>query len=77
MNMTSNVKLILSAVGAAALLASPALAKPQRHTPAPVQAETRAPASQPVVVPYAADAPVSPYKANNGLNHDFQMSPDK
>jgi hypothetical protein len=74
--MTSNMKVILSAVGVAALLASPALAKTQRHAPAPVQTETRAPASQSVVAPYAADMPVSVNKAN-GLNHDFQISPDR
>jgi hypothetical protein len=74
--MTSNLKVILSTVGVAALLATPALAKKAHHVPAPVQADTRAPASHAVVAPYAADLPVSAHKAN-GLNPDFQMSPDK
>jgi hypothetical protein len=74
--MKSNVKMILSAVGVAALLASPALAK-TRHVPAPV-VETNAVAPQaPVVVaPYAASVPVTTQRAN-GLNRDFQISGDR
>jgi hypothetical protein len=75
--MKSNVKMILSAVGVAALLASPALGK-SRHVPAPVATETNAVAPQaPVVVaPYAASVPVTTQRAN-GLNRDFQISGDR
>jgi hypothetical protein len=73
--MTLNLKVILSAVGVAALLASPALAK-TRHAPAtaPVQTETRAPAPHAAVTPYAADVSG---RTVNGLNPDFQISGDK
>jgi hypothetical protein len=71
--MTSNLKVILSAVGVAALLASPALAK-TRHAPAPVQTETRAPATHAPVTPYAADVSG---RTSHGLNPDFQISGDR
>jgi hypothetical protein len=71
--MTS-MKVILSAVGVAALLASPALAKTARHTRAPAQTETRAPAPPAAVTPYAADVSG---RTSHGLNPDFQNSGDK
>jgi hypothetical protein len=71
----TNMKVIVSAVGVAALLVSPALAKTQRHaTAAPVQTETRAPAPHAAVTPYAADLSG---RTSHGLNPDFQNSGDK
>jgi hypothetical protein len=73
--LNMNLKVILSAVGAAALLAAPAVAKTRHVPPAPVQAD-RAPAPHAAVTPYAADLPVPAHKVN-GVNPDFQSSPDK
>jgi hypothetical protein len=70
----TNMKVILSAVGAAALLVSPALAKTQRPAPSPAQAETRAPAPTTVVSPYGAGVSG---RTTHGLNPDFQNSGDK
>ena len=81
--MTSNLKLILSAVGVAALLASPAMAK-SRHdvarslanVPSDARAEAFAPA--PSFTPptstqrvYAAEQPVPSHYRD--LNPDFQL----
>jgi hypothetical protein len=80
LNMTSNLKIVLSAVGVAALLASPALAKTVRHHQAPslvsVPADARAsiaPSAAPAVTPYAADVKTQVHPTN-GLNPDFQLS---
>jgi hypothetical protein len=69
-----NMKVMLSAVGVAALLASPALAKTARRAPVPVQTETRAPAPHAAVTPYAVDVSG---RTSHGLNPDFQNSGDK
>lgn len=72
-----NLKLMLSAVAAAALLASPATAKTRHASPqVPAQVETHGPAPQ-AVAPYGASVPVSARRSNNGLNADFQISGDK
>jgi hypothetical protein len=85
--MTSNLTLILSAVGVAALLASPAMAKSKHHdaaralgnVPSDARAESyapapnaSAPASQRV---YAPDLPVPAHHGD--LNPDFQLGGDK
>jgi len=78
--MTSNLKTVLSAVGVAALLASPALAKTERHHQAVrslvnVPADARASASTynpTVVTPYSPDVKVQLH-SNGTLNPDFQL----
>ena len=81
--MTSNLKIILSAVGVAALLASPAMAKAQRHqhkapslinVPADAQASART--NGPAVTVYAPDVKVQAHPIN-GLNPDFQLGAEK
>jgi hypothetical protein len=78
--MTTNLKLILSAVGVAALLASPAMAKSRHHAlanvPSDVRAETYAPA--PSYAPaasgqrvYAPDLPLPAHHSD--FNPDFQI----
>jgi hypothetical protein len=57
LNMRTNLKLILSAVGVAALLASPAMAKTVRHHHA---------APSTVYIPSEARASVAPYGAFEG-----------
>jgi len=82
--MTSNLKIILSAAGVAALLASPVMAKTERHDrPAPsltnVPADAHgsvAPPAAAVVSPYAPDVKVQPH-SNGALNPDFQLGGEK
>jgi hypothetical protein len=81
LNMTSYLKVVLSAGGAVALLASPVLAKTahQHGTHAPVPAYERAlaaplaapPAPRAFVTPYAADLPQPAYTPS--VNPDFQL----
>jgi hypothetical protein len=82
--MTLNFKTILSAVGVAALLASPAMAKTQRHqhkaptminVPADAQASVNPYA--PAVTVYAPDLKVQAHPSINGLNPDFQLGSDR
>jgi hypothetical protein len=81
--MTSNLKIILSAVGVAALLASPVMAKTARHqatqslsnVPADAQASVSTYAT-PVVTPYSADVKVQAHSTGN-LNADFQLGAEK
>lgn len=78
--MTSNLKMILSAAGVVALLASPAAAKTVHHHAAPSQtaapADARASATQVAphafVTPYGADLPQQP-RASGAVNRDFQV----
>jgi hypothetical protein len=81
--MTSNLKIMLSAVGVAALLASPAMAKAQRHqqkapslinVPADAQASVRT--NGPAITVYAPDVKVQAHPIN-GLNPDFQLGAEK
>jgi hypothetical protein len=78
--MTSNLKLILSAAGVAALLASPAMAKSHARTATAVPADAHASAApftgRPVVTPYAPDLPQRAHEAA-GPNPDFQLSSEK
>jgi len=78
--MTSNLKLILSAAGVAALLASPAMAKSHARTHDGVPADARgsvAPSTgHPVVTPYAPDLPQQAREAP-GPNPDFQLGSEK
>ena len=80
--MTSNLKVILSAVGVAALLASPAMAKTQRHQTAPslvnvpADAQASAGTSASAVTVYAPDVKVQA-QSNGSLNRDFQLSSEK
>jgi len=80
--MTSNLKIILSAVGVAALLASPALAKTERHHHAapsatfPADAHGSAAYATTVVTPYAPDVRI-PAQTNGVLNPDFQLGAEK
>ncbi len=76
--MRTNLKVMLSAVGAAALLASPAMAKSHQAAPSIASVPYDASASvaprtsaQAVTV-YAPDVRVQPHE--NGLNPDFQLS---
>jgi DMSO/TMAO reductase YedYZ molybdopterin-dependent catalytic subunit len=59
--MKANLKVILSAVGVAALLASPAMAKQTRH-------------AKVLVVPSDARASVAPYTLNEGGPYTPSMS---
>ena len=78
--MTSNLKVILSAVGVAALVTSPALAKSHVRTshvapvafPADAHAYVTPKAGHPVVTPYAPDLPQQPHETA-GQNPDFQL----
>ena len=83
--MTSNLKVILSAVGVAALVASPALAKSHVRTshvaPAAVPAYGQATAvtpnaGHPLVTPYAPDLPQRPHETA-GQSPDFQLGSEK
>ncbi len=77
--MTSNLKVILSAAGVAALLASPALAKTEHHrtlpslvnVPADAHASARANGS--LVTVYAPDVKVQANPTSR-VNRDFQLS---
>ena len=81
--MTSNLKVILSAVGVAALAASPAMAKSHAHhfvaAGAPVygQVYTTPPyAGRQLVTPYGANA-AEPAHESPGPSHDFQLGGEK
>ena len=80
--MASNLKTILSVVGVAALLASPALAKTRHNQPAPaltnVPADVQASIRQnaPFVTPYAADLKVQA-NSTTSTNPDFQLGSEK
>jgi hypothetical protein len=80
--MNTNLKMILSAVGVAALIASPAMAKSRHQQTAPslvnVPADARAStdtyvAPRTVEQPYSADARVAPHQ-NSDLSNDFQLN---
>ncbi len=86
--MTTNLKLILSAVGVAALLASPAMAKSRHHdiarslasVPSDVRAESyaAAPSYAPATSSQRVYAPDLALPAHHGdLNPDFQLGGDK
>jgi hypothetical protein len=64
-----NTKAILSAVGVAAVLASPVMAQPHR------QAQAQAPATAQVQTVYAPDVPVRTH--NDSVNPDFQLGSEK
>jgi len=74
--MTRNAKTILYAVGIAAVLASPAMAKTNHQTPSQVNAGAsagqRAGYDAPAQTVYAPNVRVPAH--NNGLNPDFQLS---
>jgi hypothetical protein len=80
--MTSNLKVVLSAAGVAALLASPALAKTEHHRTVPslvnVPADAHASATQnqPLVNVYAPDVRVQA-RPTSSINPDFQLSTEK
>ena len=82
--MTSNLKAILSAVGVAALVTSPALAKSHVRTnhvaPAAVPADAHAyvapNATHQLVTPYAPDVP-QPAHETAGQSPDFQLGSEK
>jgi hypothetical protein len=67
--MTKNVKVIISAVGIAAALASPVMAKTHRQATGPAPRDVQA---QTV---YAPDVPVLPH--STGLNRDFQLGSER
>jgi hypothetical protein len=79
--MTSNLKVMLSALGVAALLGSPAMAKSHARTqqaaPAIVNVPYDARASvqpyAPAVTVYAPNLPTQPHR-NGSLNPDFQLN---
>ena len=82
--MTSNLKVILSAVGVAALVTSPALAKSHVRTnpvaPAVVPFDAHASATpyagHALVTPYAPDLPQSAHE-RPGQSPDFQLGSEK
>jgi hypothetical protein len=80
--MTSNLKVILSAVSVAALLASPAMAKSHARTneapsivnvPYDAHASVAPHTSAQAVTVYSPDVRVAPHQ-NGALNPDFQLS---
>ena len=78
--MTPSLKTILSAVGVAALLASPALAKTQRHqqaapalTSVPTDAQASIGPNAAAVTVYSPDVRV-PAQPITGVNPDFQLT---
>src|SRR5712671_7074654 len=77
LNMRTNLRVILSAVGVAALLASPAMAKSHARTDQaapPYDAHASVAPYRPAqaVTVYAPDVRVQPHE--NGINPDFQLS---
>ena len=78
--MTPNLKAVLSAVGVAALLASPAMAKTQHHQQSginvPVDAQGSVHSNAPFVTPYSADLKVQA-NSTSSVNPDFQLGGDK
>lgn len=77
--MTPNLKVILSAAGVAALVASPANAKShvRTHDVAPYgQIYTTPYAARQVVTPYGADTPTAPHETP-GPSHDFELGGEK
>jgi hypothetical protein len=82
--MTSNLKVILSAVGVAVLVTSPALAKSHVRTnhvapaavPAYGQAAVTPNAPHQLVTPYAPDVPQRPHETA-GENPDFQLAGER
>ena len=81
--MNTNLKIILSAVGVAALLASPAMAKSRTHSQhiahvlssVPADANASANGSNVLIVsPYAASTPVQNRNLQeSNFNPDFQL----
>jgi hypothetical protein len=81
--MRTNLKVILSAVGVAALLASPAMAKSHARTDQAAPSIVNLPydahgsvaryAPAQAVTVYAPDVRVQPHE-NGGINPDFQLS---
>jgi hypothetical protein len=65
--LNMNTKAILSAVGVAAVLASPVMAQPHRQAQAPAPAQ--------VQTVYAPDVPVRTH--NGSVNPDFQLGSEK
>ena len=82
--MTSNLKVILSAVGVAALVASPALAKSHVRTnhvapaafPADAHGYVTPNGVHQLVTPYSADVPQPPHETA-GQSPDFQLGSEK
>ena len=81
--MTSNLKVILSAVGVAALVASPAMAKSHARAqyvgpavPADAHAYVSPYGQHPLVTPYAPNLP-QPAHETAGPNPDFQLGSEK
>jgi hypothetical protein len=74
--MTSNLKLILSAVTVAALAASPAMANSQVRANRFVPADARASAATPYVTPYGASLPEHAHEMP-GQAPDFQLGGEK
>ena len=81
--MKSNLNVILSAVGVAALLASPALAKTERHQQTapslvivPGDAHASASPNASAVTVYAPDVKVQAHPASS-LNPDFQLGSER
>ena len=83
--MTSNLRVILSAVGVVALAASPAMAKSHLRTHHFVPAGVPVYGQVYATPPYAARQLVTPYGANAaesahetpGPSHDFQLGGEK
>jgi hypothetical protein len=82
--MTSNFKVILSAIGVAALVTSPALANSHVRTnhvaplavPADAHASAAPYAAHPLVTPYAPDVR-EPAHETAGPSPDFQLGSEK
>ncbi len=83
--MTPNLKVLLAAVGVAALAASPAMAKsharihsvaPLTVLPADAHGYAGPYAAHPFVTPYAPDLPEQPHQPH-GANPDFQLGGEK
>jgi hypothetical protein len=74
--MTSNLKLILSAVTVAALAASPAMANSQVRANHFAPADARASAATPYVTPYGAGLPEHAHEMP-GQAPDFQLGGEK
>jgi hypothetical protein len=76
--MTPNLKVILCAVGVAALIASPAMANSRAHTDQMAPADVRGAATpyayapHQLVTPYASSLPEQPHEMP-GPSRDFQL----
>ncbi len=73
LTMNTHLKVVLSALGLAAMLASPALAQTQRYHRAPVVTQSYGAGETYTVTPGQTPMSNGHWTAGNNLNPDFQL----